>query len=142
MQVNGSRTLVVAAALLIIFNLTDVLTTWFGISSRKAVEANPLVIAMGGPFSPLALTIKLLVAPGIILTAAWLLAHRWKDPNLAIAAVLPNAVGLAAVTAHNLMIAIAGKKPKPVKRRCGWNFEKSYYAIADEDPAEAQTRDT
>jgi len=129
MQVKSFRILVVAAALLIIFNLTDTLTTWLGISSGRAVEANPLVIAMGGPFSPLALTVKLLVVPGLVLTVAWLLAHRWKEPNLAILAVLPNTIGLAAVTAHNLMIAIAGKKPKLIRRR-RWKLEKPNHAAA------------
>ena len=110
-----SKILVAAAILFLIFNLTDLLTTWIGISSGRAVEANPIVLLEGGPFSPLALTLKLLLVPGVVLTVAWILAHRWKDPNLALLAVLPHTVGFAAVTAHNLMITIAGKKPKPIR---------------------------
>jgi hypothetical protein len=115
--VKSSRVLIAIAALFLIFNLTDILTTWIAISSGRGVEANPLVLLEGGPFSPLSLVLKLLVIPGIVLTGAWLIAHKWKDPNLALAAILPNTIGLAAVTAHNLMVTIAGKKPKPIRRK-------------------------
>ena len=114
---KSSRVLIAIAALFLIFNLTDILTTWIAISSGRGVEANPLVLLEGGPFSPLSLVLKLLVIPGIVLTGAWLIAHKWKDPNLALAAILPNTIGLAAVTAHNLMVTIAGKKPKPIRRK-------------------------
>ena len=112
---RSSRVLVAIAALFLIFNLTDILTTWFAISSGRGVEANPLVLLERGPFSPLSLVLKLLIIPGIILTAAWLIVRKWKDPNLALVAILPNTIGLAAVTVHNLMVTIVGKKPKRLR---------------------------
>ena len=117
MGVRWPRILVLAAALFFLFNLADVISTWLVISSGKGVEANPIVLLQGGPFTPTALIMKLAVIPGAILGLAWLFARKWKAPKLAIATVLPSAIGLAAVTAHNLMIALAGKKPKPLKER-------------------------
>jgi len=109
------RRLVAASLLFLACNAADVLTTWLAIRSGKGAEANPLILLSGGPFSPLALTLKLVIVPGIILAVAWLLWRISKQP-LAFVAILPSAVGLAVVSVHNLMIAIAGKKPKPVGR--------------------------
>jgi hypothetical protein len=96
-------------------NFADFLTTWIGISSGKGVEANSFWIALGGPFSPPAIFVKLAVVPAIILGVAWGIVRKFEDPRLAIVTIIPATVVLAHAVANNVQV-IAKKTRKIVSR--------------------------
>ena len=107
--------LVALAAILVALNAADTISTWIVISTGKGVEANPFVLIMGGPFSPVELVMKLVVLPAAILTVAWWLFHKLKAPRLAMLAIIPTALGLGVVVANNVIIA-AKKVEKTAKK--------------------------
>jgi hypothetical protein len=107
--------LIILAAAVLVLNLADVVSTWIALSSGRGVEANPFVLFLGGPFSPLSLYLKLILIPAAMLIAAWYLAHQFKDPRLGIAAFITPAVGYAVVVANNVMVA--AKKVEKVAKK-------------------------
>lgn len=110
-----SGILILLAAILLALNLADTISTWIVISTGKGVEANPFVLIMGGPFSPLELVMKLVVFPAAVLTVAWWLFHKLKEARLAMLAIIPTAVGLGVVVVNNVMVA-AKKVEKTAKK--------------------------
>ena len=76
-----SGILIILAVILLALNLADVVSTWIALSTGRGIEANPIVLLLGGPFSPAAFFLKLVVIPGAILGVAWYLARRFKDPQ-------------------------------------------------------------
>ena len=107
--------LIILAISLLALNLADVITTWVAISTGRGIEANPLVLLLGGPFTPLAFFLKLIVVPGAILGVAWYLARRFKDPRLGVATIIAPVAMYAAVVANNVMVA-AKKVEKTTKK--------------------------
>jgi hypothetical protein len=107
-----SHNLVFLAVALLAFNLADVVSTWIGIASGKGVEANPVVLLLGGPFSPLSLFLKVVVVPAAILGVGYWLGRRFKDPRLGMAVIIPPAVAFAAAAANNVIVA--AKKVKKI----------------------------
>ncbi|MGA8856800.1 MAG: DUF5658 family protein, partial [Candidatus Bathyarchaeia archaeon] len=95
-----SGILIILAVSLLALNLADVVSTWIALSAGRGIEANPIVLLLGGPFSPIAFFLKLVVVPGAILCVAWWLARRSKDPRLGIATILGPAVVYAAAVAN------------------------------------------
>ncbi|MGA2971889.1 MAG: DUF5658 family protein [Candidatus Bathyarchaeia archaeon] len=110
-----SGILIILAASLLLLNLADVASTWIAISTGKGIEANPIVLLLGGPFSPVSFFMKLVVIPAAILCFAWWLARWSKDPRLAIATLIMPAGVLAAAVANNVMVA-AKKVEKTAKK--------------------------
>lgn len=101
-----SGILIILAAVLLTVNLADVVSTWVALLvTRRGVEANLIVLLLGGPFSPAALILKLVVIPGVILVVAWYLTRRFKDPRLGIATIIAPVVMYAAVVANNVIVA-------------------------------------
>lgn len=92
-------------AMLLILNFADFVSTWITIASGKGVEANPIVIMLGGPFSPTALFLKLVAIPAAIVTGAWLLTRKGKDPRLAMATVIMPAIVFGTAVANNVIVA-------------------------------------
>ncbi len=107
-----STLLLVLAASLLTLNMADLATTWFLISNGKGVEANPIILLLGGPFSPLELLMKVAVFPATVLGIAWWLAHKSKDPRLGIAAIIPATVMIGTAVANNVIVA--AKKVKKI----------------------------
>jgi Domain of unknown function (DUF5658) len=110
-----SNIIIILAAILLALNLADIISTWIALSTGNGVEANPLVLLLGGPFSPAALLLKLVVIPGAILGVAWWIARQWKYPKLAMATVIMPAAVFAAAVANNVMVA-AKKVEKTTKK--------------------------
>jgi hypothetical protein len=111
-----TRTILIAlAAALLALNIADLATTWFMISNGKGVEANPIVLFLGGPFSPLEIFLKVVVFPTTILAIAWWLAHKAKNAKLAVAAMIPPVIVMGAVVANNVIVA-AKKVAKKVEK--------------------------
>ena len=123
-----SGILIVLAISLLALNLADVITTWVAVSTGRGVEENPFVLMLGGPFTPAALFLKLIVVPGAVLSVAWYLARRFKDPRLGMALIAPVAM-YAAVVTNNVMVAAkkvektAKKVKKTLANEAGQNFE-------------------
>lgn len=107
--------LIILAASLLILNLADVVSTWIVLSTGRGIEANPFVLLLGGPFSPTAFLLKLILIPGAILVVAWYLARRFKDPRLGIATIIAPVAMYAAVVANNVMVA--AKKVEKTARK-------------------------
>jgi hypothetical protein len=109
--VTRTVALYILAVVFLAVNTVDVVTTWLGVSSGKAVEANPIVLLLGGPFSPAALFVKLALIPTAILGVTWWLAHRMKDPRLGMAALITPAIIFGTAVANNVIV-IAKKVKK------------------------------
>jgi predicted permease len=110
-----SGILIVLAALLLVLNLADVVSTWIALSSGRGIEANPFILFLGGPFTPIAFTLKLVVVPAAMLGVAWYMARRFKDPRLGMATLIAPAAMYAAVVANNVVVA-AKKVEKTAKK--------------------------
>lgn len=111
--------IIILAISLLALNLVDVASTWIALFvTRRGVEANPIVLLLGGPFSPAALFLKLVVAPGAILVVVWWMARRAKDPRMAMATLIVPVAMYAAVVANNVMVAVkkVEKTAKKVKK--------------------------
>ena len=106
--------LIALATILLALNAADVVSTWIALNTG-AIEANPLVLLLGGPFSPIALFLKLAVVPGTIIGVAWYMARRFKDPRFGIATIAAPVAMYAAVVANNVMVA-AKKVEKTAKK--------------------------
>jgi hypothetical protein len=106
--------LIVLAIILLALNAADVVSTWIALNTG-AIEANPLVLLLGGPFSPIALFLKLIIIPSVILGVAWYMACKFKDPRLGIATIVAPVVMTAGVVANNVMVA-AKKVEKTAKK--------------------------
>jgi hypothetical protein len=117
-----SQVLIILAAILLSLNLADVVSTWIAISTGRGIEANPFIILLAGPFSPIALFLKLAVVPGAILGVAWWIARRSKDPRLAMATIIAPVAMYAAVVANNVMIA--AKKVEKTARKAVKNAKQ------------------
>lgn len=100
---------------LLVFNAADVVSTWIAISSGRGMEANRFIIQLGGPFTPAALLLKLVVVPGAILGIAWWMAYRWKAPEVAAATILVPAAMYAGLVANNVMVAAKKVKKTALK---------------------------
>ena len=111
-----STLLYVVAAILLTLNTVDVVMTWFGVSSGKAVEANPIVLLLGGPFSPVALFVKLVLIPTAILGVTWWLVRRTKEPGLGMAAIIAPAIVFGVAVANNVIV-VAKKVKKNARER-------------------------
>lgn len=109
-----SGILIILAAILLALNAADVISTWLAIATGRGFEANPIVLLLGGPFSPTAFLLKLVVVPGSILGVAWWLARRWKNPMLGMAAIIAPAAVYATAVANNVIVAT--KKVKKTVR--------------------------
>ncbi len=107
--------LYILAAIFLAVNTADVVTTWIGVSSGKAVEANPIILLLGGPFTPLALFVKLALIPTAILGLSWWLARRTKEPRLGMAAIIAPAITFGTVVANNVIVA--AKKVEKVAKK-------------------------
>lgn len=107
--------LIILAVSLLALNLADVVSTWIAINTGRGIEANPVMLLLGGPFSPMAFFLKLVAVPCAILGIAWYLAHRFKDPRLAMATVIMPAAVFAAAVANNVMVA--AKKVEKTARK-------------------------
>jgi hypothetical protein len=114
--------LISLAAILLLLNLADVVSTWIALSTGRRIEANPIVLLLGGPFSPLSFFLKLVVVPGAILGVAWYLARRFKDPRLGMATLVAPAAMYAAVVANNVMVA--AKKVEKTAKKAVKNVER------------------
>jgi hypothetical protein len=110
-----SGILIILAISLLALNAADVISTWIAVSSGRGVEANPIVLVLGGPFSPLSLLMKLVVIPGATLGFAWWLAYRWKEPRLAMATIVVPAAMYAGLVANNIMVATKKVKKTAMK---------------------------
>jgi hypothetical protein len=97
--------LIILAAILLALNAADVVSTWIAVSSGRGIEANPIVLLLGGPFSPIAFFLKLAVVPGAILAVAWWIAHRTKNPRLGMATIIAPAIVYATAVANNVLVA-------------------------------------
>jgi hypothetical protein len=106
--------LLLFTAVVLAFNLLDVLTTWM-VVSRGGVESNPLILALGGPFTPLALFLKLVVVPTVVIIVGWWAAYRAKDPKQGFVTLMPAAMVFGSAVVNNVMVA-AKKARKVVKR--------------------------
>ncbi len=111
-----STLLYILAAILLAVNTADVVTTWLGVSSGKAVEANPIILLLGGPFTPAALFVKLALVPMAILGLSRWLARRTKDPRLGMAAIIAPAITFGTAVANNVIV-VAKKVKKNAKER-------------------------
>lgn len=109
-----SRILAIAAAALLLLNLADVVSTWIAVSTGKGVEANPLVLLLGGPFSPVSFFLKVVVIPAAILSVAVWMARR-SNLKLAMATILLPAAVFATAVANNVIVA-AKKVEKTAKK--------------------------
>jgi hypothetical protein len=109
-----TSTIRILTIVFLILNFADFATTYIGITSGKAVEANPIWFALDGPLAPAAIFVKLAVIPAFILGTAWLLWRRFKDSNLNMAVIIPASAVLAGVVANNVII-IAKKARKVVR---------------------------
>lgn len=107
--------LLVLVASLLTLNLADVVSTWIALGTGKGFEANPFVMLLGGPFSPNALFLKLVLIPSAILGLAWYLARRFKDPRLGMAMFVAPVAMYAAVVANNVIVA--AKKVEKVAKK-------------------------
>jgi hypothetical protein len=110
-----SGILIILAVSLLAFNAADVVSTWIAISSGRGMEANRFIIQLGGPFTPIALILKLVIIPGAILVVAWLMAYRWKTPEVAAATILVPAAMYATLVANNVMVATKKVKKTALK---------------------------
>jgi hypothetical protein len=110
-----SGILIILAVSLLAFNAADVVSTWIAISSGRGMEANRFILQLGGPFTPIALLLKLVIIPGAILGFAWWLAYRWKAPEVAAATILVPAAMYAGLVANNIMVA--AKKVEKVAKK-------------------------
>jgi len=108
-----SGILIILVVALLILNLVDVVSTWIALSTGLGVEANPLVLLLGGPFSPIALFLKLIMIPTAILGVAWYMAR--KDLRVGIVTIAAPVALYAAVVANNVMVA-AKKVEKTAKK--------------------------
>lgn len=107
-------------AALLVLNFSDFATTWFGITYRGDLESNSFMLMLGGPFSPMSILLKLVIVPGLILSGAWWLNHKFKDPLPAMAILISPAVVFASAVANNVVVMtkkvqkIAGRnQPSP-----------------------------
>ena len=107
--------LIILAISLLALNMADAISTWIAISTGRGFEENPIVLLLGGPFTPAALLLKLIITPAAILGVAWYMARRFKDPRLGIATIIAPVAMYAAVVANNVMIA-AKKVEKTTKK--------------------------
>lgn len=125
MMRNATITLRLLAAVLLVLNFADFATTWVGVSGGKGVEANPFWAMLGGPLSPLGVFVKLLLVPGIILGSAWWLTRKFKDPKVAMAAILPATTIFAHAVANNVLVIV--KKARKIigrKENLKWRKEE------------------
>ena len=76
------------------------------------------MVLLGGPFSPAAFFLKLVLVPAAILGVAWGIAHRWKDPRLGMATIILPAAVFATAAANNIIVATkkVEKAAKKVKK--------------------------
>ena len=104
------------AAALLVLNFADFATTYVAVISGKGVESNPIILLLGGPLSPQAIFLKLILIPGIVLGVAWWLARKLKDPRPSMAAIIPVATIFGYAVANNVLVItkkarkIVGKK--------------------------------
>ncbi|MGD0175820.1 MAG: DUF5658 family protein [Candidatus Bathyarchaeia archaeon] len=110
-----SGILIILAISLLALNLADVVSTWIAVSTGRGIEANSIVLLLGGPFSPVAFLLKLVVVPAAILGIAWYLACRFKDPRLGMATIIAPTAMYAVAVANNVMVA-AKKVEKAAKK--------------------------
>ncbi|MGA8903675.1 MAG: DUF5658 family protein [Candidatus Bathyarchaeia archaeon] len=110
-----SGILIILAISLLALNLADVVSTWIAVSTGRGIEANSIVVLLGGPFSLVAFLLKLVVVPAAILGIAWYLARRFNDPRLGMATMIAPAAMYAAAVANNVMVA-AKKVEKLAKK--------------------------
>ena len=114
--------LLIIAAVLLVLNFADFLTTLFGITYRGALESNTVMLALGGPLSPASILLKLVVFPGLVLGAAWWLTRKFKDPLPAMALIVPSAIMFGHAVANNVVV-IAKKAHKIAGRNQPSNEE-------------------
>ncbi len=103
----------VLAAVLLVLNFLDFFFTWVAISVARGAEANPFILMLGGPLSPISILMKLVVVPGVVVGAVWwLTTHRSKDTTFGVAAIIPAVAVYAGTVANNVLVAA-----KKVKKR-------------------------
>jgi predicted permease len=107
--------LIILAIILLALNLADAVSTWISLSTGRGIEANPIVLLLGGPFSPASFFLKLVVVPAAILGVAWWITRRSKDSRLGIATLIMPVAVFATAVANNVMVA-AKKVEKTAKK--------------------------
>lgn len=92
-------------------NFLDFLSTAIGIMSGRAVEANPIVNWMGGPFSFVGLIFKLGIVPLIVLLPTFWIINKYKNsgPALAIIATMSGVLGIVVVSNLRFVFSKAKK---------------------------------
>jgi hypothetical protein len=112
--VNTNRKLYLVAAALILLNFADFVSTWIIISSGRGYESNPVVIYFGGPFSPLAIFVKLILIPTVTIGIVLALTRKGPAVKMGTLGLLPAVVVLAGTVANNVVVvAKKVKKTRP-----------------------------